>query len=821
MSKKLIYLISFILVLGSVSNAEDIQWTDLGADHIWSTPENWDLGRVPTLVDDVRIDVPAAAMPNGPIIQDGIDAKANGIFTEAPGEPTLTMTGGTLEVAGWIWWGDGADSFGIWDMSGGTVTVANEFELGWGGGAGTLTLTGGTINAGEAVIPTGSGAFGELYLHGGTYTVTKADGLSVQENGLIDITEGTLVLEGDDTAKINDLIAAGLITAYGGDGKFELDFDGRNPGKTTLTAIPAPIAGPVLKLDVGNSHNAEELEEGFTSFTLAESGSDVDGITIEFAGINSGDSRRRGEPSGVPYENIYRDFIFGRQSEAGVGLVTVTLSGLQANQTYLITLYSWDTNSTEIRIADWTANGEFLFSTIHDGNVDPPAAEDDYAYTGAATADANGVILMEAVPGEGTFAAEPFAFINALVLVPIEPVLKLDVGNSHNAEELEEGFTSFTLAESGSDVDGITIEFAGINSGDSRRRGEPAGVPFENIYRDFIFGRQSEVGVGLVTVTLSGLEANQTYGFTLYSWDTNSTNIRIADWTANGKFLFSTIHDGNVDPPAAQDDYAYTGAATADANGVIFMEAVPGEGTFAAEPFAFINALVLSAPVPTEPEPVGPVTDGLVAYYPLENDVLDGSGNGNDGTIFGNPTYVEGPSGYGTAMEFHGLGAPGGGGDYIDCGNDASLDITGPISIALWIRPGADDPEGQGTETAPMAKAMDGVGWSWQVRYGWGSPQPYMAFTFNTSPRAWAYVGQNLVRDEWAHIACSHDGTTLKCYLNGEQTDSTPMGQITSSEAPVLIGSDGWGCDWIGAIDEVAIYNRALSDSEIMHLAGN
>ncbi|HUU16517.1 MAG TPA: LamG-like jellyroll fold domain-containing protein, partial [Sedimentisphaerales bacterium] len=218
--------------------------------------------------------------------------------------------------------------------------------------------------------------------------------------------------------------------------------------------------------------------------------------------------------------------------------------------------------------------------------------------------------------------------------------------------------------------------------------------------------------------------------------------------------------------------------------------------------------------------PVDPGTDGLVAYYALENDVLDGSGNGNDGTIVGAPTYVEGLAGYGMAMEFHGLAGVYGGGDYIDCGNDASLDITGPISLALWIRPGADDPEGNGTETAPMAKAMSGVGWSWQVRYGWGSPQPYMAFTFNTSPRAWAYVGRNLERDEWCHIACSADGTTLKCYLNGEQTDSTPMGQIASSEAPVLIGSDGWGCDWIGAIDEVATYNRALSEGEVMYLAG-
>jgi hypothetical protein len=220
------------------------------------------------------------------------------------------------------------------------------------------------------------------------------------------------------------------------------------------------------------------------------------------------------------------------------------------------------------------------------------------------------------------------------------------------------------------------------------------------------------------------------------------------------------------------------------------------------------------------PAPVDPGTTGLAAHYAFENDTKDSSGNGNDGTIVGNPTWVAGAQG--TALEFHGLGVSGGGGDYIDCGSGAGLDITGPIALSLWIRPDADDPEGKATTTAPMAKALSTASpsWSYQVRYGWNSPKPYMAFTFNTSPRAWVYVGQNLTKGEWSHIACSHDGTTLKCYLDGIERDSTPMGQITSSPAPVLIGSDGWGCDWIGAIDEVAIYNRALSPSEILYLAG-
>jgi len=218
----------------------------------------------------------------------------------------------------------------------------------------------------------------------------------------------------------------------------------------------------------------------------------------------------------------------------------------------------------------------------------------------------------------------------------------------------------------------------------------------------------------------------------------------------------------------------------------------------------------------------------LVGHWALDEGsgttVTDVSGNGNDGTItdnpgFDDPTWIVGVAG--GALEFHGDTSVYGSSNYIDCGHSPSLDITGPISIALWIRPDADDPEGKGSpggETAPMCKAMSGMSpsWSFQVRYGWGGPQPYMAFTFNTSPRAWAFVGKNLERFEWCHIACSYDGTTLKCYLNGEQTDETPMGAITSSQTPVLIGSDGWGCDWIGAIDDVRMYDNALSELEIL-----
>ena len=86
-----------------------------------------------------------------------------------------------------------------------------------------------------------------------------------------------------------------------------------------LTSI-ANASYPIIQLDINNRNIAAETESGFTSFTIADSGSEVEGITIEFTGTL--DSRRRGAPVGIEYEQIYRDFIFSRP-----GGMTITLSG--------------------------------------------------------------------------------------------------------------------------------------------------------------------------------------------------------------------------------------------------------------------------------------------------------------------------------------------------------------------------------------------------------------------------------------------------------------------------------------------------------------
>jgi len=392
------------------------------------------------------------------------------------------------------------------------------------------------------------------------------------------------------------------------------------------------------------------------------------------------------------------------------------------------------------------------------------------------------------------------------------PVLKLDVGNSHNAEEIEEGFTSFTLADSGSNVDGITIEFGGINSGDARRRGEPAGVPFENIYRDFTFGRQSEPGVGYVSVTLSGLQPNQSHRITLYSWDVGSKGIRIADWTANGEFLFTTIHDGNVNLPAAEDDYAYTGTATADADGVILMEAVPGEGTLTDQPFAFINALVLVA---TEPEPV---TDAsLVIYYSFDevgDVVADESGKGHDGVVVGDVTAEAGGKVNGAASFATG--------SYLDLDGPSipAEDIpTSAMTLAAWINIANTG----GDHEIFSARASDE---SWLIH-----PEPKSSGDIRWLLRSYGGATIFQIRagavtwDQWLHFAGTYDKESGKAalYINGELIEELDVASPADIAGDWDLGArvgltiDN-GRPFTGLMDEFRMYTRALSHTEIQDI---
>lgn len=206
------------------------------------------------------------------------------------------------------------------------------------------------------------------------------------------------------------------------------------------------------------------------------------------------------------------------------------------------------------------------------------------------------------------------------------------------------------------------------------------------------------------------------------------------------------------------------------------------------------------------------ITDGLVSYWTLDRADIDGDiakdvfGN-NDGEIIGGKIV---PGKINEAIEFDGAA------DYIDCGGDDSLNLPNALTIELWMSP-ASVGEG-GINAGPACKAMAGGSWNWQLRYNAPSGN-YMGFQFNANPGGsmWISVKENLEPEEWYHIAGTFDGSDIVCYLNGVEKDRGSISAINSSGDNFFIGQDGWVNVFDGIVDEVRVYNRALSETEVQY----
>ena len=143
------------------------------------------------------------------------------------------------------------------------------------------------------------------------------------------------------------------------------------------------------------------------------------------------------------------------------------------------------------------------------------------------------------------------------------------------------------------------------------------------------------------------------------------------------------------------------------------------------------SILVLSVP--------SSVCADLVGHWTLDegfgNIAQDSTANGNDGTFVGELKWITGK--IGGALDFDGEA-------YVDCGNDASLNVTGPFSATIWIKPGT---LGGPDSVAPLCKADTAAGWSWQLRFAWGAggQDDIIGWQFNSpGERTWVYVGQVL-----------------------------------------------------------------------------
>lgn len=221
------------------------------------------------------------------------------------------------------------------------------------------------------------------------------------------------------------------------------------------------------------------------------------------------------------------------------------------------------------------------------------------------------------------------------------------------------------------------------------------------------------------------------------------------------------------------------------------------------------------------------VTPQRVGYWTFDEgggtNVLDHSGLGNHGTIV-NPTAATWTSGIrNAALYFDGTVGPEA--TYVHVPDAPSLHISSAISFSAWVR--CDDI----SRDAPiLAKEGEGKLSYWfgafGLSYRGAGPGNFGLLLSNNGYHPWTLEDRDqgtLPQGEWVHLASTWDGLMVRHYLNGEALPetSTFAGPIRYSDAFLAIGVNSLftfatnHTAFLGAIDEVSLYNRCLSPEEI------
>lgn len=204
---------------------------------------------------------------------------------------------------------------------------------------------------------------------------------------------------------------------------------------------------------------------------------------------------------------------------------------------------------------------------------------------------------------------------------------------------------------------------------------------------------------------------------------------------------------------------------------------------------------------------------GLVCYLKFDegksDTVKDGSGEGNDGQIDGEPKWVKGVSG--SALEFNGVD------NWVNVENDP-IESAAPFSVSVWVNP--LEYKKTAWEIKIVQQRLPVTSWS------------LYQYERNVSLVLWhadkvAYTAEAknaLTVDEWVHIVGIFDGKNVKIFVNGELKGSKEVADsVIESTGGIQIGWDGTAKDreFHGKIDEVRIYNRAISNEEVKVIYNN
>ena len=205
-------------------------------------------------------------------------------------------------------------------------------------------------------------------------------------------------------------------------------------------------------------------------------------------------------------------------------------------------------------------------------------------------------------------------------------------------------------------------------------------------------------------------------------------------------------------------------------------------------------------------------TDGVVAVYHMSAGANDSS-NGINGTFAG-AAASSSTGKFANSLVLDGTD------DWISVADNVKLDGYATMSLSAWVNADAIN-----NADAIMAKWMGAsLAYYLAIDNTAGKFSCYFANATANSPVALSST--SIATGSWYHVACTYDGSNICVYINGVKntTCASQTGTVRASTSALLIGEyDTVGNrEWDGYIDEVRIYNRSLSDTEVkaMYYAG-
>lgn len=214
----------------------------------------------------------------------------------------------------------------------------------------------------------------------------------------------------------------------------------------------------------------------------------------------------------------------------------------------------------------------------------------------------------------------------------------------------------------------------------------------------------------------------------------------------------------------------------------------------------------------------GNLKSGLVAYWTFDEGggtiAHDSAGN-NDGTIHGNATWTIGH--IDNALELDGFD------DYVSVQNSLALNITGDITISAWVCFGRGGTGQNGSEQAIVTKCVSNGARNNPFDFRTDkSTEPQLTLVrADPFEHDYVYSTKHISIMEWHHVVAIVENNIPDFYVDGVITGKTVAAFTrtpTGNTNPLLIGRRDDGLYFNGKIDDVRIYNRALTEQEIWQL---